>query len=190
MDQFQLTQDQYDEIIKKLADFELFKTHMHTGVDSLQILFSNLVGSSSGGSGTSAYARSHGTNNTSIAGSAVDVKVQLNTNDFATGITWDSANNRFTILTTGKYMVMAQAYYTSITNTGKQAHTEIFVNGSQVLDSIGGNAAAGLGVSPTIADVLSLNATDFVELDAKHTDSVNASITNSNLTYLALVRVA
>src|SRR5690348_7452649 len=57
------------------------------------------------------YGRSHGTSDTSIAGSFTPEKVAYNSNDFASGITWDGSSNRFKALTAGKYLVTASVGY-------------------------------------------------------------------------------
>ncbi len=138
---------------------------------------------------TSANGRSHGTANTSIPGGFAPTKVQLNTNDFLNGFTWDSTNHRFVCVTAGVYSVSGSVAYSNAT-TAKQYETMIYKNGSQVSQGRVMCSATGAYITPAVTDVLNLAAGDYIELFTQHNDTVNNTIaTSSDSTFLAIASV-
>lgn len=135
---------------------------------------------------SSSNARSHGAGNTSIPGSFSPTKVQLNTNDFKNGVTWDSANHKFVCVTAGVYAVTGSVAYSNAT-TAKQYEAMIYKNGSQVSQGRVMCAATGAFITPAVTDLLSLAVGDYIELFTQHGDTGNNTIAStSDSTYLTI----
>lgn len=133
-------------------------------------------------------SQSYGTGVTSIPASTT-TKVTLNTNSFANGLTWSGANSRFTVVTSGQYLVSGQITYISV-GGANQYLSLIQLNGSGVnslFSSSGGTA--GWDVSVTCTGILNLTAGDYIELFARHNNAGAQNITNSIETMLSIARV-
>lgn len=141
-----------------------------------------------GGGGSSAYARSHGTGTTTVPNSS-DTKMTLNSNDFASGITWDATNHQFTIVMAGKYLITALTTFTN-TTSGKGYQTEVFKNGSEIMASNMMASANGGAVSPVTTDIQSLAANDVIALYAFQNSGGNQTVgSGTDQTYLALTQI-
>lgn len=96
--------------------------------------------------------------------STFNTKITFDTNDYATGITWDGANNRFTALTAGKYIVSASLQWSAAQNF--QHTTKIYKNGSPVSQS-GFISGTYSGVANSICtDLVTLAVGDYIEVYA------------------------
>jgi hypothetical protein len=133
----------------------------------------------------SVKGRSHGAASTSIPGGFSPTKVQLNGNDFANGITWDSTNHRFVATAAGIYRISGTVGYNGSTS-GKQYHAMIYMNGSEV--SRGGENSNGSAyLAASVTDLVKLAVGDYVELYTEHNDTSSNSIYNgAGLTYFTI----
>lgn len=86
------------------------------------------------------------------------------TNDFANGITWDSANHQFKVVTAGKYLVICTVRFLNLhMQDGAGYSALIYQNGSSVAFS---EVLGGIGSEPlvvTISDILSCAASDTIK---------------------------
>jgi hypothetical protein len=94
-------------------------------------------------------------------------KVALDTKSFASGITCDLTNHRFTCITAGYYFVNGQVTYDSYV-TGKNIVAEIYVNGTQMVYSLGAGFNSTSLATQRVSDLVHLNAGDYVELYTFH----------------------
>ena len=114
-----------------------------------------------GGGGFTSGARVFRSGNQSIP-NGVDTKVEFNAETFDTDGEFDSAtNNRFTSTNGGIYKIDATVNF-SFLSSGNQIAIYIFVNGVQY--SRINKFAGGSPNSVSISDVVSLSASDYVEI--------------------------
>lgn len=140
----------------------------------------------------SVVGRAHRSSNQSIStGFGAPTKITINTQDFAQGITFSSANSRFVCTQAGHYLVIASAYYT---NPGVDFPCAVYIykNGASVAateqqsPAIGGDSETGLQIS----DILSLAVNDYVELYSDHNSGGNLNInSDAALTFLSIAKV-
>jgi hypothetical protein len=160
---------------------------------SLYLYFSNQWNQFSiGGGATSINGRSHGSS-TSIP-SGADTLVDLTTNDFANGITWDAVNHRFVVVTAGQYLITGIATYTSST-AGALYQTEISINGNAITPGASAKsyfqaAASSLAIGPCVSTIANLSVGDYIELYTWQNSGGSRSLySGSGLTYLAVAKV-
>lgn len=138
---------------------------------------------------TSANGHSHGPSNTSIPNAFTPTKLLLTANDFANGITWDAADNRFSVSVAGQYLVIAEVSYTN-TTTAKQYETMIYINGSEASQGRQTSAATGAQIDPLVSNIFNLSVGDFIELFTQHNDTGSSTISaGAGLTFLAIAKV-
>lgn len=99
-------------------------------------------------------------------------KVQFDSEDYDSLNEFDSSTNyRFTVTTTGYYLIHANLEYSSLSD-GKMIRVAIYKNGTKV----GRERVAITGVSADLSvsatDILSLAATDYIEIFAYHDQGV------------------
>lgn len=100
--------------------------------------------------------------------SATTQKVALNSENFDTNNNFDSATNyRYTAPVNGFYWVFAQLWFGSFgTGTTEWAQANIYKNGSVIRGSerMNGSGDANRLIRPNVGSLLSLVATDYLEL--------------------------
>lgn len=106
----------------------------------------------------------------------------------AVGITADTANNRFTILTAGKYLVHAQLWYNQPDDQGLY-QTYIYNNGGE--QSRTSLTAAGTNpVSPSAVDILDLAVGDDIQVYTFHNSASDKTISNGgNLSFFSIHKI-
>lgn len=183
MDNFQA---QFDEAIQNYAiknqyGVSLIPYHTHNGTDSPVIASSAT---------TSVNGRSGGSGVTTIVTSTL-TKVTLNTNDFANGITWDSTNHRFVVLTAGQYQINAQVTYFNNIAGGGIYIGYIYINGvAHTAFEFVGDGGTGWNESAGMSDIADLSVNDYIELYAFQTSGSNAGIYNdTSITFLSLAKI-
>jgi hypothetical protein len=155
--------------------------HIHNDIDSPKLDSSSIIGLSS------VAGSSRGAASTTI-GTGSDTKVQLDANNFADGITWDSTNNRFTVITAGYYLCAGTVTWQAVTDQ-KLYKTAIYKNGS-VVAYTSTTASGTASVGPCVSIVLSLVANDYIELYCFQNSGGNQQIyTNAELTNLSICKV-
>lgn len=133
-------------------------------------------------------ARSYGSGVTTI-NDITNTKLTLATNDFANGVTWDSGNNRLTILTAGQYLIIGSVAYNN-TTADKQYIVEVYKNGSVLIQSDAQSAFTGNYLSITTTDIQTLAANDYLELYTYQQSGVSQTIdANTKFTYLSIAKV-
>lgn len=137
--------------------------------------------------GSSINGRAHGTSTQSIS-AGTDTKVSLGVKDFANGITYDTTNHKFTIITAGQYIVTGTCFFSSITNSGKAVIAKLFKNGSVIAESGFGSVASGNLAAPQVTDIQNCIAGDFFELFVFQNDTGSNSLALA-LSYLAIAKV-
>lgn len=91
-------------------------------------------------------------------------KINFDTNDFVSGITWDGTNHRFTCLTAGKYLVsLTVAYKVSQIQDGVAYGALIYKNGSSDSEAYSEAGGTGNELAPSIMDIVSLSVSDYIE---------------------------
>lgn len=115
-------------------------------------------------------------------------KVLLDTSNFSSGVTNDTANSKITILSAGTYQVNGAIEYI-IPTAGQICAVSIYVNGAQV-NRVWSNASLTNGnTSAMVSDIISASANDYVELYTTKTWA-DGTLNNSSLsTYLSLFRI-
>lgn len=145
---------------------------------------------SSKASGTSSQiaGRSHGGSNTLLSSSEDGRKVNLATNDYAMGITWDATGFGFVCVTAGHYQVNGGILINSGASSGDILVCVINVNGSTVSSNY--FHATNPVTSVTISDIVSLNAGDEVYLYAGDSSGNNVGYNpDSQYTFLSIAYV-
>lgn len=200
--------DKVNQILGGVQNVAKTPFHLHNGNDSPQIDISNIARFPSNpndgdtiiyssalkqwitstGSGGNSNGRSHGSNIVVIP-SGSGAQITLNANDFANGITWDSTNHQFVIVTAGQYLITGAIIFTNITD-GKVYECWIVVNGvvlTQVLNQAGSSVSA---LSITATDILNLAAGDTVQLYTFQGSGSNQNLgTSGDNTYLSIAKV-
>lgn len=125
--------------------------HTHNGIDSPKIPNSSGAG------------RSHASALTSM-GANTPTKVGIDTNDFASGISWNSGNTRFAVTTSGYYLVSTNVEFSHYTS-GDNITLSIYKNGGSV-SSTTLKAGAPVYESLALTDILSLSTNDYIEIYA------------------------
>jgi|GEM_PF-3707451 len=140
--------------------------------------------------GANATARSHKSSPQSFA-DTVQTTVIWEANDFAAGITWDAANNRFKATKAGTYLITVSIAFTSTAANG-QYQTLLFKNSTQVNQSSAlASASSGQLLSVTVSDTLKLSAGDTVHVEAWHSSGGAKSISGSTfLCWFSITQVA
>ena len=111
-------------------------------------------------------------------------KVSLDTQSFASGITCDLTNHRFTALTAGYYFVNGMVGYDSYV-TGKNVVAEIYLNGNQYAYSLGAGFNSAALATQRVSDLVHLNVGDYIELYTFHNFGSGALLEAGTLyTYL------
>lgn len=114
--------------------------------------------------------------------SATNVKVLLATEDHDTGAIGDpTTNNRIDIRRAGNYVVTAISGITGI-DDGEQLYTEVYVNGVLRFTSSSYSPGADKEVIVSCSAVLSLAASDYLELYLFHTEG--AAVNTSTVLYI------
>lgn len=105
------------------------------------------------------------------------------------GITSDTSNSKFTVLTAGKYVVSAQLWYNQPIDGGLY-RIMIYLNGGLYSGAANTSGALNLPVSPNITDLISLSVGDTIEIYTFHNSSASKSISaGSDQTYFSIYRV-
>lgn len=110
--------------------------------------------------------RSHKSSNQSI-NDVSSTKVVWEANDYANGITWDSGNNQFTVVTAGYYFISASVLFAN-TVDGSLYGIRIFLNGSEITFHQAQSGNAGGTISTMIFDTQSLAVGDHITIYVFH----------------------
>lgn len=115
-------------------------------------------------------------------------KLDFATNDFASGITWDSTNHRFTATTAGYYFAVCQATYPAPSVATNYFSAYISKNGSVVSQSQFQIPVGSGNVSVSVSDVVQLNVNDYIEFLSLQDTGGNINVnTGTALTYGSLL---
>ncbi|MDE2233411.1 MAG: hypothetical protein KGJ90_04870 [Patescibacteria group bacterium] len=135
--------------------------------------------------------RSHNPATTSIPinnnGSLINIDLQ--TNDFANGITWNSTFHYFSVVTAGRYLVHLSVGFGSEPITGGTSQfAAIKQNGTEVSRGYTlNNGVSGEVETAHVTDILNCAAGDYIEFFAGHLSNATVSIqTGSNLTFATI----
>lgn len=129
-----------------------------------------------------------GTNQTGIT-TATHTKVTFGTERFDVGSGYDAANSKFLPGVAGKYLISA-ALAMTLDATATQLWILLYLSGTAVVSNVLRSSDGSGGSSISVASVLSLSASDYVEVYVYHTKSGDgAVIGTSSLTYFSGVRV-
>lgn len=129
-----------------------------------------------------------GTNQTAIT-TATHTKVTFGTERFDIGAGYDASNSKFQPGVAGKYLISA-ALAMTLDATATQLWILLYLSGTAVVSQILRSFDGSGGSSISVASVLSLSASDYVEVYVYHTKSGDgAVIGTSSLTYFSGVRV-
>lgn len=120
--------------------------------------------------GARAYLSS--TISTTVSGAAI--KVALDTETYDVGANF--AAGTFTAPVNGYYFISGLVYFTNITAAGKYFQTLLYVNGVAVKIATLYSAAAGNGLSPTVSDILYVEAGQTIELWYTHNDATTVDL--------------
>lgn len=164
--------------------------HVHDDLDAPKVKTSNLdndAGWPETAGATSTNASGPGTN-TTIAASFSPTKMSISSADFANGITYDSGNKRFQIVTAGQYIIAAELYYSNPNDVGKSYQTMVYVNGSQAFAAYSVCAASGIAISQSAVKILNLAAGDYIELYGQ-TGAGSGQSASGALSYLSVGKV-
>lgn len=113
-------------------------------------------------------------------------KVELDAESYDPGSNFDAVTNfRFTAPTTGYYAIAAQLTVSSMAD-GKILNTIIRKNGSDILVAREQAGAASSNVAGKCSDIISLNASDYIELFGQTDDASRAISQSANETFLAI----
>ncbi|MFQ5591662.1 MAG: hypothetical protein ACE5HE_10900 [Phycisphaerae bacterium] len=131
-----------------------------------------------GGTGVSALSsfRAHrnGVDQASVAGST-DTKVAFDNEDWDVGNGFDTASNRFTPLTAGKYLIVGKVSVKALADADTVT-VRIKKNGSTTAVNIS-QAAGANAVDCLVTDVVDLNGTtDYVEIWFEHSSGANEDL--------------
>jgi len=160
-------QKQIDDLRAELA---IFKRHEHF-FDGERLNYKSLSKS------PIAIGSSHKTSIQSIP-DTTDTNVVWETNDYANGVTWDSTNNRFTILTTGKYLVSSSILFSS-TTADKMYQILLYKNTTEITRGAIQSSVASLFVTPSVSHILDLVIGDYVEIHSYHNSGVASNISGT-----------
>jgi len=161
-------------------DLDLFKKHDHL-FDGVRVWYRSLLGL------PTVIGSSHKTSDQSIP-DTTDTKVVWEVNDYATGITWDSTNNRFTILTAGKYLVSTSVLWKS-TTASKMYQILLYKNTTEISRGASQSSVASLFVSPSITHILDLAIDDYVEIHLYHNSGVASSIYGNSFCFFDIIKI-
>lgn len=154
-------------------------SHTHNGIDSPFI-------AATAAAATSANASGPGTA-TSVPGSLTATKIPIASADFANGITYDSTNKRFRIVTAGQYSVTGFVYYSNPTTANVTYQTMVYLNGTVSFAGYFVPPVTGIAVSQSVTKILNLAAGDYLELYAQ-TNAAGANIVSGTFSYLCLAK--
>lgn len=144
---------------------------------------------SSSSSASSIQGRSHGGTNTLLSSSLSGRKVELDTNDFANGITWDATGHGFICVTAGYYQVNGMILFTTGVIAGDQLVCNIDVNGSTISSNTILHTSTGQN-SLNINDIVHLNVSDEVYLYAGDCSGHDVNYdSSSQYTFLSIAKV-
>lgn len=118
-----------------------------------------------------------------------NTKITLDTNEFATGITWDGANNKFVVVTPGKYLVTGQIWWAAAMDT--ELAVKIYKNGAMVIEGATINGTFSGNASTAASKILDLAANDTIELYAFQLSGGNVNALGVSAgTFLSIAKVA
>jgi hypothetical protein len=116
----------------------------------------------------------------------VATKVNIDTNSFVSNISYDPAAHRFTTRTAGYYFVNAMVGYANYV-AGANVVAMIYLNGSQVVYSLGAGFNNGQIATQRVSDLLKLAIGDVVELYTFHNFGSSAPLeTGTTITYMSI----
>jgi hypothetical protein len=106
----------------------------------------------------------------------IQATVVWEANDFASGITWTSGSNAFTVTKAGTYLIVASLGWSS-TAANAQYQTLLYRNSTQISQhSAPASGAAGQLLTITATDTVELEAGDTIHVDAWHNSGSSKSI--------------
>jgi hypothetical protein len=98
----------------------------------------------------------------------IQATVVWESNDFASGVTWSSGDNAFTVTKAGTYLIVASLGWSSTASNG-QYQTLLYVNSTQISQhSAPASSSAGQLLTVTATDTVELEAGDTVHVEAWH----------------------
>lgn len=167
-----------EELQLKLEKLETdFKNHGHFGTENKKIRYEDLEDS---------IVVAHGTvyRSVDLANTGGPAKITFDTELFTTvGITWDSANNRFTALKAGKYLITAIVYWGNVVGDYRYA-AYIYKNGSiEGRSQIQASMAGSNDLAIPISRIVNLAVGNYVEIFAGHTQSPTSYNISGGSTY-------
>lgn len=138
-------------------------------------------------SSTPIVASGPGTN-TTVAASFTPTKIPIASATIADGITYDSTNHRFTIVTAGYYLITGFVFFPSPSESGKSYQTMVYVNGSSLVISYQIPPVTSIAVAVPAIQIAGLSAGDYIELFSQTGSSSTQSVTGA-ISYLSLTKV-
>lgn len=153
--------------------------HIHNGIDSPSLNFPVVtpINASGPGSGT-----------TTVAASFTDTKIPITSADFANGITYDSTNKRFQIVTAGQYYITGFIFWSNPSVANVSYQTIVYLNGSSNFKSTIVPPVTSVSISIPATRILNLAAGDYLELYGSCGGASTNAVAGA-LSYLCLAKV-
>jgi len=115
-------------------------------------------------------------------------KIQFDSEDFDSLNEYDNATNyRFTVTTTGYYLIYAKLEYESM-NDGKIIRCAIYKNGTKIGREVIATAGVAVDFSVAATEIQFLSATDYIEIFTHHDQGVARNIKADS--FLAIHRLS
>ena len=115
-------------------------------------------------------------------------KVALDTVEIDTQNEFDSTNNRITVSEAGKYLIVSKVKFKPGASNDHILNS-IYKNGAEFFTTI--SEAAGTKAQDLVAaKVVSLNASDYIELYVKDIDNAATILSGKVATYLSVIKIA
>ena len=126
------------------------------------------------GGEVTATGRSHKTSSQAIA-DITTTKVVWEVNGFASGITWDGTNNRFTITQAGKYLASSTVLWG---NPLQYSPFEIYIykNGSLHSKNRIQNSTGAGDISSSVNDIIDCAVNDYIEIYVRQASGASVSL--------------
>lgn len=173
-------------IRKSQYDLKGTPYHEHNGIDSSRINYSNLLNTPTTSSSVNASGPGSGT--TTVAASFTDTKIPITSADFANGITYDSTNKRFQIVTAGQYYITGFIFWSNPSVANVSYQTIVYLNGSSNFKSTIVPPVTSVSISIPATRILNLSVGDYLELYGSCGGASTNAVAGA-LSYLCLAQV-